>query len=134
MPAFKPADYNSLSPYHVVDGADRYVAFLAALFGAQPLRRYTEGDRVVHAEVRIDDTVVMLSDATEQYRANQPLTHLYVADVDAVYRRALEIGCTAVGEPRQHPGDPDRRASFTDPFGNHWSVATQVPAATPSAP
>lgn len=125
-PSFKPARYNSLSPYHVVRGADRYIAFLEEVFGAERLRRFTHEDRVVHAEVRIDDTVVMLSDANEQYGPNSPLTHLYVEDVDALYHRALAAGCTSNGEPQLRPGDPDKRGGFTDPFGNSWSVATQV--------
>lgn len=123
---FKPAHYNSLSPYHVVRGADAYVAFLEQVFGAERLRRYTHEGRVVHAEVRIDDTVLMLADANEQYGPNKPLTHLYVADVDETYRRALAAGCTSNGEPRTRPGDPDKRGAFTDPFGNAWSVATQT--------
>ncbi len=124
--SFKPANYTSLSPYHVVDGADRYIEFLVQVFGAERLRRYTHEDKVVHAEVRIDDTVVMLADANEQYGANKPLTHLYVADVDDLYQRALAAGCTSNGEPQTRPGDPDKRGGFTDPFGNSWSVATQV--------
>ena len=124
--AFKPANYTSLSPYHVVQGADRYIAFLQQVFGAEPLRRYTHEGRVVHAEVRIDDTVVMLADANEQYGPNKPLTHLYVEDVDDLYRRAIAAGCTSNGKPQTRPDDPDKRGGFTDPFGNAWSVATQT--------
>ncbi len=130
MPPFKPTGYNSLSPYHIVVGADRYIEFLVGLFGAEKLRYYTHEGRVVHAEVRIDDTVIMLSDATDQYGANHPLTHLYVADVDDLHRRAVAAGCTSVGEPTLHPGDPDKRGAFTDPFGNIWSVATQTSETT----
>ncbi|MGB3798368.1 MAG: VOC family protein [Lewinella sp.] len=124
--AFKPANYTSLSPYHVVQGADRYIAFLEQVFGAVRLRHYTHEDMVVHAEVRIDDTILMLSDANEQYGPNKPLTHLYVADVDDLYRRAIAAGATSNGEPQVRPGDPDKRGAFTDPFGNSWSVATQI--------
>ena len=124
--SFKPANYTSLSPYHVVQGADRYIAFLQQVFGAEKLRYFTEEGRVVHAEVRIDDTVLMVADANEQYGSNQPLTHLYVEDVDRLFRRAMDAGCTSNGEPQTRPGDPDKRGGFTDPFGNAWSVATQV--------
>ncbi|WP_198664855.1 VOC family protein [Lewinella sp. IMCC34191] len=124
--SFKPANYTSLSPYHVVRGADRYIAFLEQVFGAERLRRYTHEDLVVHAEVRIDDTVLMISDANEQYGPNKPLTHLYVSDVDDLFRRAIAAGATSNGEPQTRPGDPDRRGAFTDPFGNSWSIATQV--------
>ena len=126
MPTFKPAGYNSLSPYHVVVGADRYIDFLVELFGGERLRRYSHDNRVVHAEVRIDDTVVMLSEASEQYGANAPITHLYVDDVDQLYAKAIAAGCEPIAEPTTRPDDPDRRGAFRDPFGNNWSVATQM--------
>ncbi|THH37936.1 VOC family protein [Neolewinella litorea] len=128
--SFKPSGYNSLSPYHVVKGADAYIDFLERVFGAERLRRYTHEGRVVHAEVRLDDTVLMLAEATEQFPPNRPLTHLYVADVDKLHQRAVEAGGTSIDAPRERPGDPDRRGAFSDPFGGSWSVATQVHPAT----
>ncbi|NJB87332.1 putative glyoxalase superfamily protein PhnB [Lewinella marina] len=129
---FKPTGYNSFSPYHVVKGADAYIDFLERVFGAERLRRYTHEGRVVHAEVRLDDSVLMLAEATEQFPPNQPLSHLYVSDVDRLYAKALAAGCTAIDAPRERPGDPDRRGAFTDPFGNSWSVATQTESDTTS--
>ena len=73
----------------------------------------------------IDDSVVMLGDASAAFPANKLLIHVYVADVDAVFAKALAAGATVDQQPQQKPGDPDRRGSFKDFAGNVWAVATQ---------
>ena len=124
--AFKPNGYNSVSPYLVVGGAQRMIDFLKAVFGARELRRYDNADgTIMHAEVMIDDSVVMMGDASAEFPANQLLIHVYVADVDAVLGRALAAGATIDQQPQQKPGDPDRRGSFKDFAGNIWAVGTQ---------
>ncbi len=125
-PPFKPSGYNAVAPYLVVGGAQRMIDFLKTVFGARELRRYDNGDgTIVHAEVMIDDSVIMMGDASTEFPANKLLIHVYVADVDAVFRRALAAGATIDQEPQQKPGDPDRRGSFMVFAGNVWSVATQ---------
>lgn len=124
---YKPAGYNSLSPYLVVKDARNMIELLTKVFDATPLRRYESPEgRIVHAEMRIDDSVVMLADATEAYPETPTLIHVYVDDVSATYARAVEAGCVPVEEPREREGDPDCRGGFRDPAGNHWSVSTQV--------
>lgn len=78
-----------------------------------------------HAEVRIDDTVVMLADPAPGYPARPHDVHLYVPDVDAVFARAKALGAKVVQEPMQK-GDEDRRGGFTDAGGTTWWVATQI--------
>jgi uncharacterized glyoxalase superfamily protein PhnB len=125
-PRYKPSGYPSLSPYIMSPDARRLIEFLRAAFGAVPLRRHDGPDgRVMHAEVRVDDTVVMISDATADYPAFPVWLHVYVPDVDAAYARALAAGGTSVQEPAQR-GDPDRRGGVTDATGNTWWIATQV--------
>ncbi|WP_172998914.1 hypothetical protein [Kroppenstedtia eburnea] len=79
----------------------------------------------MHVELRIDDTVIMVGDSSEQFPANHLLIHVYVPDVDEVFSRALELECVPVEEPKESEGDPDRRGTFKDFAGNIWSVATQ---------
>jgi PhnB protein len=123
---YKPAAYNSVSPYFVVEGAQRLVDLLRGIFGATQLRRYERPDgTIMHVELRIDDSVIMIGDASEQYPAREQMLHVYVQDVDAVFDRAIEMGCTVIEEPKVREGDPERRGSFSDFAGNHWSVATQ---------
>jgi PhnB protein len=125
-PPFKPGGYNAVSPYLVVGGAQRMIDFLKTVFGARELRRYDNDDgTIMHAEVMIDDSVVMMGDASAAFPANRLLIHVYVADVDAVFAKALAAGATVDQQPQHKPGDPDRRGSFKDFAGNVWSVATQ---------
>ena len=126
MNAFKPSGYNSVSPYLVVNGAKKMIELLEKIFAVERLRSYDgpEGT-IVHAEVRLDDSVLMLADATSAWPQNQSLIHVYVPDVDAVIRKAVEAGCDGVDAPKEREGDPDRRGGFRDFAGNYWSVSTQ---------
>lgn len=123
---FKPAGYNSASPYFIVPEADRFVRLVKDLFNARELRRYDMPDgSIAHAELMLDDTVIMLGQASERFPAVPCVMHVYVPDVDAAYAKALALGCTSTEEPKEREGDPDRRASFKDYAGNWWSVGTQ---------
>jgi PhnB protein len=125
--SFKPDGYNSVSPYLVVNGASQTIAFLEAVFGAVELRRFPAPDgRVTHAEVRLDDTVIMLGDSVEAWPALPAHVHVYVADVDSVYQRALEAGATSVQAPLQQEGDDDRRGGVKDAGGTTWWIGTRV--------
>jgi len=126
---YKPAGYNSLSPYLIVDGAQRMIDLLIRVFDARELRRYDNPDgTIMHAEVRLDDSVLMLGDASEHFPPNTLLLHVYVPNVDETYDRAIQAGCTPMEPPQERTGDPDRRGTFRDFSGNVWSVATQLPA------
>jgi uncharacterized glyoxalase superfamily protein PhnB len=127
MAATKPEHYSTVSPYLIVSGAQGVIDFLKRTFDAADLRRYDSTDgRIQHAEVRIGDTVVMIGDATPQWPPTPAHVHVYVDDVDATYRKAIEAGAESVAEPSRRPGDPDRRGGVKDPAGNTWWIATQV--------
>jgi uncharacterized glyoxalase superfamily protein PhnB len=124
--AYKPDEYTSVSPYLVVDGAESTITFLTEVFGARELRRFPAGDgRIMHAEVRIDDTVVMLADSTDGWPAVAAHVHVYVPDVDATYRRALDAGATDVQAPVQKD-DEDKRGGVKDAGGTTWWISTRV--------
>jgi uncharacterized glyoxalase superfamily protein PhnB len=124
-PSHKPDRYTSVSPYLTVDGAGRTIEFLTRVFDAVELRRFADpGGRVMHAEVRIDDSVIMLGDAGESWPALPAHVHVYVPDVDATYRRALAAGATSVQEPAQR-GDEDKRGGVKDAGGTTWWIATR---------
>ncbi len=127
MTDYKPAGYNSLSPYLIVNGAQKMIDLLKQVFGARDLRRYDNPDgTIMHAEVQIDDSVIMIADASEAYPSNKLLLHVYVPDVDAVFKKAIAAGCSPTETPNEREGDPDRRGSFTDFSGNLWAVGTQL--------
>lgn len=123
----KPEGYSTVSPYLVAKGAQRVIDFLKEAFGATELRRYDMPDgSIMHAEVRIGDTVVMIGDAGGEWPAIPAFLHLYVDDVDETYHRALDAGGVSVQAPERKDGDPDRRGGVKDPAGNTWWIATQI--------
>lgn len=123
---YKPDGYNSVSPYLLVNGAQASIDFLVAVFDAEKLRMIPgEDGRIRHGEVRIDDSVLMLADAIEGWPAVPGHVHIYVADVDATWARALEAGATVVQEPKQKD-DPDKRGGFKDAGGTTWWVSQQI--------
>ena len=96
MESHKPDGYTTVSPYLIVDGASRTIEFLRHVFGADELRRFSDpAGKVMHAEVRIDDTVVMLGDGADGWPPVPSHVHVYVPDVDATYKRALDAGATS---------------------------------------
>ena len=123
---WKPEEYPDVSPYLVVSDARSTMRFLEQVFDASELRRYDADDgRIIHIELRIGDSVVMMGEAAGEWEPVPALLHVYVPDVDDVYRRALELGAEPVQEPQVREGDPDRRGGFRGPGGNTWWVATQ---------
>jgi PhnB protein len=123
---FKPAGYNSVSPYFIVNGAQKLIDLLTAIFDAKELRRYDRPDgTIMHAEIQIDDSVIMLSDSSDMFPPVQLILHVYVPNVDETFQKAVNAGCNIVELPKSREGDPDRRATFNDFAGNMWSVGTQ---------
>ncbi|WP_035987665.1 VOC family protein [Leptolyngbya sp. KIOST-1] len=124
--SYKPPSYSSVSPYLVVNGADRTIQFLTEVFGATELRRFTDAQgQVIHAEVRLDDSVIMLGDQAEGWPARPAHVHIYVPDVDATYQSALAWGATSVQVPSQKDDD-DKRGGVSDPGGTTWWIATLI--------
>ncbi len=126
MDTFKPINYNSVSPYLMVDDAHRMVKLLIDIFNAKVHRRYEKPDgKIMHIELQIDDSIIMLSDSTPIYPANKYWMHVYVPNVDDTFNKAIALGCEIVDRPQTKENDPDKRGTFKDFAGNMWSVATQ---------
>ncbi|HUH27827.1 VOC family protein [Gelidibacter sp.] len=126
MASYKPKNYNSLSPYLIVDDAEKLVDLLKIIFDAKELRRYNREDgSIMHLELQLDDSVVMISDSTEDYPAITAMLHIYVPDVFKTFDLAIEHDCLLLERPITKPDDTDTRGSFLDPAGNYWAVSTQ---------
>jgi PhnB protein len=124
--SYKPVGYTSVAPYLIVSNAGDTIKFLAAVFDGKELRKFADpAGRVVHAEVRIDDTVVMLAEGGGGFPAVPAHVHVYVSDVDAVYVRAMAHGVVSVQEPLKKD-DEDRRGGIQDAGGTTWWIATKV--------
>ena len=127
-PAYTPEDYSTVSPYLVVNGASATIAFLKRAFGATEQARHADPSGLVrHSEVRIGECVVMVSDPVPpDWPSMAAHVHLFVPDVDAAYRRALEAGATSVQAPVQKPDDEDKRGGVKDDGGTTWWISTRV--------
>ena len=120
MTAKVPAGFHTATPYLAVPDATKLIDFMKQVFGAEETLRMPNADGSVgHAELKIGDSVIMTGDAGEL----RPMLYLYVEDVDATYRTALEAGAKSLREPvDQFYGD--RSAQVRDPLGNVWFIAT----------
>ena len=124
---FKPQNYNSVSPYFILKDGQKFIDLMKEIFEAKDLRRYDMPDgTIMHAEIQIDDSVIMLGEASEKFPPVQQVMHVYVPNVDEIFDKAINAGCETVEQPKQREGDPDRRATFKDFAGNMWSVGTQL--------
>lgn len=125
MPAAEvQEELHTVTPYFVLQGADRLIQFMRDAFGAELRGRFTRPDgSVMHAQVKIADSFIELGEASEQYPSSPMAIHLYVDDADAVYSRALAAGGTSL-RPMTDQFYGDREGSVTDPAGNFWYIAT----------
>lgn len=119
--SYKPDGYSDLAPYLLIPDPEAELRFCETVFGAERLRVIWDGDRILHGECRIGDTVLMMGGA----EGPAAMLHLYLPDPDAVYDRALKAGATPI-EPMSEKGDGDRRGGFTSPSGTQWYIARQV--------
>jgi PhnB protein len=121
-----PDGYHSVTPYLAVHGAAKLIDFLQRAFDAAVTERMEGPDgAITHAEVRIGDSIVMLGEAPSERKPMPAMLYMYVADTDAVYRRAIAAGGTSIREPAdQFYGD--RSAAVQDACGNQWWLATRI--------
>jgi PhnB protein len=114
--------FHTLTPYLLTTGAAKLIEFFKAGFGAEEsfrVPRSGTSDDIMHAQLRVGDSMLELSDATPEFPARKVMHSLFVDDVDASYRRALQAGGVSLSEPaEQFYGD--REAGIADPSGNYW--------------
>lgn len=128
-----PDGYHSVTPYLVVDGAEKVVRFMRDAFGAQTTFEPTmrPDGKIMHAELKIGDSMVMISDSSERAQATSVMLYLYVPNVDTVYQKALKAGATSMMEPAdQFYGD--RSGGVIDPAGNRWFIGTHIEDIAPA--
>lgn len=129
-----PDGYHTLTPFLTVRDAARAIEFYKAAFGAQE-RGVMKGPdgKIMHAELKIGDSIIMLSDEWPEYGALSPLStggagmglHIYIDGVDAAFDRAVKAGAE-VEMPVMDQFWGDRYGKLKDPFGHRWSIATHT--------
>jgi len=119
-----PKGYHSITPYFVVSDADRFIEFVRTAFdGKEAFRANMPDGSVMHAEMQVGDSKIMLGQASEQWKPATCSLYVYVEDVDRMYRQALQAGGTSIMEPKDEFYG-DRGGGIRDPFGNQWWIAT----------
>jgi PhnB protein len=134
-----PEGYHTVTPYLTIRGAARAIDFYKRAFGAEETMRMPgPGERIMHAEIRIGDSPVMISDEMPEMGNKSPQTlggvpgylFLYVNDVDRAFQRAVDAGA----QVKMVPTDMfwgDRYGRLVDPFGHEWGLATHKEDLTP---
>ena len=134
-----PDGYYSLTPYLVITGAAEAIEYYKSVFGAtESMRMPGPGGRVMHAELKIGNSVLMLADENPERGYLSPKSHggtgssvmFYTADVDATFKQAMDGGATSDQPPTDMPWG-DRMAHITDPFGHNWAIATHTEDVSP---
>jgi PhnB protein len=141
MPHPIPAGHHTLTPHLVIKGASEAIAFYKEAFGAEELHRMLfpgpDGtSKIGHAALQIGDSKLFLAEEFPEHGgfgpgASSPVTiHLYVANADATFARAVEAGAK-VTMPLANMFWGDRYGKLIDPFGHHWSIAQHIEDPTP---
>ena len=116
--------YRTLTPYLVVPDADAEMSFLRHAFGATEVSCQRNSDRtVMHAELKVGDSLVMLGQACGEWQALPAALYVWVPDVDAVYARALEAGAASQSAPEDKPYG-HRNAGVVDRNGITWWIGS----------
>jgi PhnB protein len=134
-----PDNYPRVSPYLCIKGAAEAIDFYKKAFGAtERMRMGAPGGKIGHAEIDIDGALIMLADEHAEMGFRSPASiggspvviHMYVKDVDAFCKRAVDAGATLV-RPVENQFYGDRNGTLRDPYGHVWSVATHIEDLTP---
>jgi uncharacterized glyoxalase superfamily protein PhnB len=129
-----PEGFHTVTPHLVVQGAADAVEFYQQAFGAKEIARMPgPRGKLMHVELRIGDSRVMLADELPEHGRKGPKAiggspvsiHLYVEDADATFERAIAAGATVV-VPLEDTFWGDRQGRIEDPFGHHWSIASRT--------
>lgn len=121
-----PDGFHTANVNLIVEDAAKQIAFLKAAFGAEEVHASRGPDGgIIHAEVRLGDSIVMIGQASGPWKPRASSVYLYMDDVDASYRQAVAAGAASLSEPKdQFYGD--RNAGVEDPSGNWWWIATHI--------
>ncbi|MEO6051689.1 MAG: VOC family protein [Pyrinomonadaceae bacterium] len=121
-----PDGFGTITPYFFVDGAEKFLDFLVAGFGGVELGRSLRPDGcIANAQVRINTSTVMVTEAGDRFLAMQGAYYLYVENADESMRRATEHGAETIMEVGDMPYG-DRQGGVRDPFGNIWWISQRL--------
>ncbi|SHN35404.1 VOC family protein [Mucilaginibacter sp. OK098] len=118
-----PEGYQQIMPYLIVENAAAFISFTQKVFDAtEKLKTMRDEHTIMHAEIRVSESVIMLADATDQFKQQNAGLFIYVDDCDTVFQKALDNGATTVMEPADQ--SYGRSGGVKDAFGNTWWITS----------
>jgi uncharacterized glyoxalase superfamily protein PhnB len=121
-----PEGFHAITPYLFAEGVSRLIEFISAAFGGEVISCKDRPDgSIMHAEMRVGDSMLMLADASTDFGPMPTSIYLYVTNSDTVYQTALKCGGTSVFPIMTLPSG-ERYGGVKDPCGNIWWIATHV--------
>jgi uncharacterized glyoxalase superfamily protein PhnB len=128
---YKAEGYNTVTPYLTVSNPQKTIDFLTQVVGAQLRFAMKDDDGTIrHAEVQVEDSVIMLGPAGGEFKPTPASLYIYVPDVDATFKKATDFGATSVREPADMFYG-DRVGSVNDENGTNWTFGTHVEDVSP---
>ena len=116
-----PEQYLPVMPYLILNNAKGFIEFAKEVFRAkEQMIVPSDNDKIMHAEIRINDGVIMCGDAGDNIKEKTAAMFIYVHDVNEVFDMAIKKGSKSLEQPQKK--DYGFSAGFEDPFGNHWFI------------
>ena len=124
-PKAVPDGYHTVTPYIVTNDANKLMAFIEKGLGGTVTHKTVEGDRIRHAEMRIGNSMIMLSQGTAKYPPTHIHLYIYDEDCDAIFERAVAAGGQVI-LPMKDQDYGDRNGGVKDPVGNSWYIGKRI--------
>jgi PhnB protein len=125
MPQNPPEGRHTVTPQIISSDARMTIDFIEAVFDAKTVQLYEDGELIVHSEVMVGDSRVMVAQADDEFGDFPAMLNVYVDDVDATFAKAVELGASPLREPEnQFYGD--RIGGVIDSQGNQWWISTHI--------
>jgi PhnB protein len=123
--------FHTITPYLFTQNTPRLIEFLSAAFDGELISKMERpGGAIMHAEMRVGDSMLMMGEGTAKFPPMPTSIYLYVPDCDATHRRALAAGGSSISDVRDLPSG-ERYGGVKDPCGNIWWIATHVEDLSP---
>lgn len=118
-----PANYQTIMPYLIVKGAEKFIDFTKQVFDAtETYKAMRDENTIMHAEIMIGESTIMFADATDNYEPRTAGLFIYVDNADDRYQKAVEAGAAIIAPPSDQPYG--RSGGVIDPFGNTWWITS----------
>jgi len=125
MSAILPEGYQTVTPYLILPGAAAFIEFVTKVFNAELIGKHMRDENIImHAELKIGNSSIMLAEATEQFAAQPSGFFIYVGDADSAYINALNNGAVAVTPVENQ--SYGRSGGVKDAFGNTWWITSPL--------